>query len=132
MIGVSLEVTVERDLPFVAIALDEISDPLLLFWRYWPVTAFIFIVELHAVQVSGESFAHGGIVFLHHTVIKTREAGSPYYDGAFVIPAALTAFQCLGHYTSGYLQMVWGVLRCQESQTTGLHGALIVGAEYIP
>ena len=28
--------------------------------------------------------------------------------------------------------MVWGVLRCQESQTTGLHGALIVGAEYIP
>ena len=57
MIGVSFVVTIEGDLPFVAIALDEISDPLLLLWREWSVPALIFIVELHAVQITGEALA---------------------------------------------------------------------------
>ena len=92
MIDVSLIVTVEGNLPFVAITLDEISDPLLLLWREWSVPALIFIVELHAVQITGEALAHGGEVFLHHTVKEMTKASCPYHDIALVIPTALTAF----------------------------------------
>ena len=92
MIGVSLEEAVEGNLPFIAIAFNEFPDPLLLLWREWSVPALIFIVELHAVQITGEALAHGGEVFLHHTVKEMTKASCPYHDIALVIPTALTAF----------------------------------------
>ena len=74
MIGIIFVVTVEGNLPFIAIALNKVPNPLLLFWREWSVATFIFILELHAMQIPGNGFAHGSEIFLHHTVKETTES----------------------------------------------------------
>ena len=132
MILISLAEAVERHLPFIAIALDELPDPCLLFWWERSVATFILIIELCAMQVSGEFLSNIGVVFLHHTVEKTTEPQRPYHNFPFVLPTALITFQCLGHHTSGYLQVIWGVLSCEEPQASGLHGALAIMTKHIP
>ena len=74
MILISLEVSIKGNFPFVAETLDKFLNPLLLFWREWSFSTHVLIIRLWAMQVAGDSFAHRGIVFLHHTVVKVCEA----------------------------------------------------------
>ena len=103
VILVSFKVAVKGYFPFVAIALNEVSDPCLLLWREWAFTTHILVIELGTVQVSCDGFAHRGIVFFHHTIVEVTKPCSPHHDFPFVVEAALAVFKSLGHYTHSHL-----------------------------
>ena len=80
VILITLEVTVIGYLPIIAVTLDEVLDPVLLFWREWSVTTHVLIIHLGTMEVTGDALTHRGVVFLHHTVVEVGETCSPYND----------------------------------------------------
>ena len=47
-------------------------------------------------------------------------------------PSTCVAFQCFGHHTSGYFQIVRCMRACKKAQAVFAQGAMVVVTEYVP